>query len=256
MSALHGDRARAESFGADADRYDRVRPSYPAALIDELLADRPAGILDVGTGTGIAAVLLHERGCRVLGIEPDERMARVARGKGLEVEISTLEDWPARGRRFELLTCAQAWHWIDPQIGAAKAAELLTPGGRLAAFWNFAAPPSPLRERFEDIYARLAPELHRHSALLGHTEGRLRGVTLAIERSGRFGPPHTRTWAWSRRYTSALWLEHLLTHSDHKALPESGREALLEALGAAIDACGGTLEVGYETHLVSARRAV
>ncbi|MCW2935319.1 MAG: hypothetical protein JWM19_6281 [Actinomycetia bacterium] len=28
---------------------------------------------------------------------------------------------------------AQAWHWVDPVAGAAKAAVVLRPGGRLAA---------------------------------------------------------------------------------------------------------------------------
>jgi len=38
---LHEDRVRADSFGADADQYDRFRPAYPAAMIDELVAGDP-----------------------------------------------------------------------------------------------------------------------------------------------------------------------------------------------------------------------
>jgi hypothetical protein len=39
-----------------AKAYDRFRPTYPDAVIDELLGPVPAGldILDVGCGTGIA----------------------------------------------------------------------------------------------------------------------------------------------------------------------------------------------------------
>ena len=80
---LHTDRKRAESFGQDAASYDRLRPSYPDQLIQELLADGPSDVLDVGCGTGIAGALLAARGCRVLGVEPDERMAALARAKGL-----------------------------------------------------------------------------------------------------------------------------------------------------------------------------
>ena len=72
---LFEDRTRAESFGAIAELYDRVRPSYPDALLDELLADEPQRVLDVGCGTGIVASLLQARGCDVLGVEIDERMA-------------------------------------------------------------------------------------------------------------------------------------------------------------------------------------
>jgi SAM-dependent methyltransferase len=77
----HQFRKVAESFGADAGRYDRTRPPYPAALVDRVIAaapgrDRgPAGpggpdVLDVGCGTGIAARQFQEAGCSVLGVWP------------------------------------------------------------------------------------------------------------------------------------------------------------------------------------------
>ena len=81
---LFEDRSRAESFGDIAEAYDRARPSYPPALFDDLLADGARTVLDVGCGTGIVAALLAARGCDVLGVEVDERMAQVARAKGIE----------------------------------------------------------------------------------------------------------------------------------------------------------------------------
>ena len=58
MPELHHDRGRAESFGSSAERYDRYRPSYPDALIDDLARLRPATVLDVGCGTGKVSVAL------------------------------------------------------------------------------------------------------------------------------------------------------------------------------------------------------
>ena len=81
----HRQRQVAESFGSDAGRYDRARPSYPGALVDRIVAASPGrDVLDVGCGTGIAARLFQAAGCRVLGVDPDERMASVARQAGLE----------------------------------------------------------------------------------------------------------------------------------------------------------------------------
>jgi len=88
---MHDDRVRAESFGAVAQLYDRARPSYPEALINALLAGGARRVLDVGSGTGIAAALLAARGCSVLGVEVDARMAAVARAKGIDVEVGRFE---------------------------------------------------------------------------------------------------------------------------------------------------------------------
>ncbi|MGC1756305.1 MAG: methyltransferase domain-containing protein, partial [Trebonia sp.] len=110
----HRQRQVAESFGSDAGRYDRARPSYPGALVDRIVAASPGrDVLDVGCGTGIAARLFQAAGCRVLGVDPDERMASVARQAGLEAEVTTFEDWDGAGREFDAVIAAQAWHWVD-----------------------------------------------------------------------------------------------------------------------------------------------
>src|SRR5215471_17028718 len=76
----HQAREVAESFGAEASRYDRARPSYPAALVDRIVAASPGrSVLDVGCGTGIVARLFQAVGCAVLGVDPDARMAGHAR---------------------------------------------------------------------------------------------------------------------------------------------------------------------------------
>jgi SAM-dependent methyltransferase len=251
---LYEDRSRAESFGAIAELYDRVRPSYPRALIDALLVDRPRRVLDVGCGTGIAASLLAARGCEVLGIEIDERMAQVARTRGLEVEVAQFERWDARGRSFELATSAQAWHWIDPVAGARQAANVLEPGGRLGLFWNFGSPPAEVAALFEPIYARLAPGLEGYSVLLGGSDARAKTAVAGIATSLQFTVAELDTFAWSKTHETAEWLELLQTHSDHQTLPRAQRERLLAAIGEAVDSLGGSFELPYEAILVSARR--
>jgi SAM-dependent methyltransferase len=211
---LFEDRSRAESFGAVAARYDRARPSYPPALLDALLADGAQSVLDVGCGTGIAAALLAARGCEVLGVEIDTRMAELARGKGLEVEVTRFEDWHPRGRRFDLVTSAQAWHWIDPRAGAARAAQALRPGGRLGVFWNFGDPPPHVRELLSPVYARLGPGVENYSVLFGNRDARVQDTLAGIADASAYGPAETARFTWSQRYDTAGWLEQLGTHSD------------------------------------------
>ena len=96
------DLTRALSFGATAEEYDRVRPSYPAPLIDDLEALHPLAVLDVGAGTGKASELLVTRGLDVLAVEADARMAAIVERKGIAVEVSPFQDWDARGRTLDL----------------------------------------------------------------------------------------------------------------------------------------------------------
>ncbi|OAA26415.1 methyltransferase family protein [Frankia sp. EI5c] len=130
-------------FDPLADAYDQARPGYPEQLfIDlELLAGRPvagARAVDVGAGTGIATRALLGHGARVLPVEPGAVMLdRLRRhSPGLPVVRGDGEALPLRAASVDLVTYAQAWHWVRVPTAAAEAARVLRPGGSLAVWWN------------------------------------------------------------------------------------------------------------------------
>ncbi len=255
----HEDRARAEGFGAVAEAYDRARPSYPPAMVADLLADGPAAIIDVGCGTGKAGRLFLGAGRTVLGVEPDPRMAAVARTHGLDVEIGTFETWDAAGRRFDLLVSGTAWHWVDPVRGAAKAAEVVRPGGRFAAFWSDLRHTAEVRSVFERVYGRHAPGLLASSWIL--TDVDVLDLSddpadLALAAGPWTGVvPGARTWyPWTETYSPEAWVELASTQSDHRLLGADLLSELGRELRDALEALGHPIEVEYRTGLLTARR--
>ena len=121
------------------------------------MSSSPTSALDVGCGTGKVAVSLMERGLPVLGVEPDPRMAEVARRHHVAVEVASFESWDPAERTYDLLTAGHSWHWVDPVIGLAKAASLLVPGGTIALFWNYHVLEEPLLAAMENAYRSHAP---------------------------------------------------------------------------------------------------
>jgi len=254
---LRRHRQVAESFGAHAERYDRARPGYPAVLVERIVAVSPGpGVLDVGCGTGIAARQLQAAGCRVLGVDPDPRMAGLARQRGVEVEVAAFEAWDPAGRAFDAVIAGQAWHWVDPVAGAAKVAQVLRPGRRLAVFWNAFQPPPSLGEAFAGVYRQVMPGspnvwagpiLDAYLMMCGTAADGIRQV-------GAFGGPEEWRFGWDRPWTRDEWLEQVPTFGGHTQLPPATLEDLLAGIGAAIDAVGGSLTMGYTTVAVTAAR--
>jgi SAM-dependent methyltransferase len=212
-------------------------------------------VLDVGCGTGKVARLFLARGCEVLGVEPDPRMAGVARAHGIQVEVATFELWDPADRMFDLVVSGQAWHWVDPSLGAQRAASVLVPGGRLAIFWNRGRHDAPTQAALNEVYVRFAPALAKESVPTGKWPSDRSGDIAAIAATHLFAPCQLRTYGWARRYSREEWLDELATHSDHIALEPQQRAALLHAVGAAIDKLGGSITVPYETQLISAERS-
>jgi SAM-dependent methyltransferase len=255
--ASHQARDMAESFGSDPERYDRARPSYPAALVERVIAASPGrSVLDVGCGTGIAARQFQAAGCTVLGVDPDERMADQARRRGLEVEVAKFEDWDPRGRTFDAVVAGQAWHWIDPVSGAARAAHALRPGGRIAAFWNASQPPSGLAGAFAEVFRRVLPDspvFQRPVPGADAYSGLCAKAAGGMKETGAFGDPEQWQFDWDRRYTRDEWLEQLPTTGIAARLEPGTMQQILAGVGAAVDAAGGSFTMHYTTVAVTAR---
>jgi SAM-dependent methyltransferase len=255
----HAYRQVAEGFGADAGRYDRARPSYPASLIDRIVAASPGReVLDVGCGTGICSRLLRAAGCTVLGVDPDPRMAELARQNGTPAEVAKFEDWDPAGRAFDAVVAAQAWHWVDPVAGAARAAAALRPGGRLAVFWNAFEPPAALRQAFGEVFLRALPGsafggFWTRPALDAYRSGCERAAD-GMRQAGGFGPAEEWLSRWERPYTCAEWLDLLPTTGGFTRMPARAQAEILEGIGAAVDKAGGSFTMSFATIATTAAR--
>jgi SAM-dependent methyltransferase len=253
----HRHREVAESFGTDVDRYDRTRPPYPDELVERVIAASPGpDVLDVGCGTGIEARQFRAAGCTVLGVEPDERMAEFARRDGLPVEVSTFETWDPAGRTFDAVVAGQAWHWVEPVAGAAKAAAVLRPGGRWAAFWHVFQPPPEVAKTHAAVYQRVLPHAPNLSSVaqnpLGGYQVLFSRASDGIRAAGGFGEPEQWRSDWKRHYSRDEWLDQLPTSGVLTRLPPDQLAEVLAEVGAAIDPAGFTMR--YTTVVVTAAR--
>ena len=249
----------AESFGTDAEGYDRARPGYPGALVARIVAESPGPeVLDVGCGTGIAARQFQAAGGTVLGVEPDARMAGFARARGLPVEVATFEAWDPDDRRFDTVIAAQSWHWVDPVIGAAKAAQVLRPSGRLAIFGHVYEPPAEVAEPFAAAYRRVVPDSPFASLParrpLDIYQAAYAKIADTIRETGQFHEPGQWRFDWEQSYTRDQWLALLPTTGGLTRLHPDQLADILDKVGTAIDALGGAFTMHYTTLAVTAAR--
>jgi ubiquinone/menaquinone biosynthesis C-methylase UbiE len=138
------DSAFARSFGSQADRYDRARPSYPTAALDLVLSS-PAGagpvgrILDIGAGTGKLTAALVDRAAEVVAVEPDPQMLAVLAARLPEVQAlaGSAERIPLPDRSVDVIVAGQAFHWFTRPDADREFARVLRPGGVVGLIWNF-----------------------------------------------------------------------------------------------------------------------
>ncbi len=251
----HRARRVAESFGADPGRYDSIRPAYPDALIEHIVAaSAGTAFLDVGCGTGIEARQFLAAGSSVLGVEPDLRMAAFAGERGIEVEVATFETWEPGGRTFDAVVSGTAWHWVDPVVGAAKAAEVLRPGGLLAPFGHVYELPPPIATALGDAMRRAAPGLPYHQpngSVLDACRTLYDRAAEGIRASGCFVEPQICRYDSRRSYTPAQLLELISTSGGLANLPRDQLAELLTTVAAAIN---GDVPLAYTTWCLTAVR--
>lgn len=254
-------------FDEVAVLYDRARPSYPQQLARDVLelarlaeSDR---ILEVGCGTGQATRLFAPHGHRMTCLEPGAGLARLARENfadlpHIQILETTFEDWPVEEGAFALLISAQAFHWVKPEVRFHKSAQALAEDGAIALFWNVpAVSETAVHRAIEEQYARHAPTLgERVPGQFPPPPGPPPGPPPheEIRASGLFGTVLQRSYPWQAQYDIEQFVALMLTHSNHRLLPEPAREALTDGIRNAISSHSGHVSVDYRADLYFARR--
>ncbi len=129
------------NFGKAAADYGAFRAGFPETLFDRL-ANFDVGlsgqiVVDLGTGTGTLARGFAQRGCDVIGIDPDPRMIAQARELDRESKVSvTYVQAAAESTELDsgianVITAGQCWHWFDRPRATKEAMRILKPGGKL-----------------------------------------------------------------------------------------------------------------------------
>ncbi len=154
-----------------ARHYAAARPTYPEELfdaLDELLAGKLAGseVVDVAAGTGIATRQLLGRGAQVTAVELSGAMLGelVAASPGARAVQGSGNALPLADGCADLITFAQAWHWMDAPRALAEARRVLRPGGVLALWWNQTARESTWEWEQGERISAVNTGWHRYSA--------------------------------------------------------------------------------------------
>jgi ubiquinone/menaquinone biosynthesis C-methylase UbiE len=136
--AEHRRRELARGYLQDSERYERVRPGYPAESVDWLVPADARSAVDVGAGTGKFTRELVRRCPEVIAVDPSKDMLSVL-GRHLPDVARVHGTAEASGlgtASVDVVAIAQAWHWCDPASASAEAARILVPGGVFGLIWN------------------------------------------------------------------------------------------------------------------------
>lgn len=129
----------ADHFSGHADDYARYRPTYPPDLFAYLAARCAAHDLawDCAAGNGQAALGLAEHFDRVVATDASaEQIDAATLHPRVTYAVARARNSPLEDATADLVTVAQALHWIDPAPFYAEVRRVLKPDGVFAA-WTY-----------------------------------------------------------------------------------------------------------------------
>jgi SAM-dependent methyltransferase len=158
------------------------------------------------------------------------------------------------------VVAGQSWHWVDPVAGAAKAARVLRPGGRLALFWHVFQPPAEVSDASAEAYRLVMPDSPFNprsrppGSALDAYQPILTRAADGVRAAGGFGEPEQWSYAAERVYARDEYLDFMPTAGNLAQLQPDKLAHVLDGTAAAIDALGGTLTMTIYTAAVTALR--
>jgi SAM-dependent methyltransferase len=230
------------SFDPAAEIYNEIRPSYPAAVFDDLFDLLPPhpNILEVGPGTGQATRDLLRRGALVHAIEIGPAMAAKLRANlpsdELRVTVGDFERVAVPDRSMDAVFSATAYHWLTPAAQLDRPATILKPGGVIAIV-DLNQVDSPDDDGFFDA---VQPIYERYGQ--GHTgppapkrESVNPAICQSLSQDRRFVDVEVHSYDWNQTYTASAYRKLMLSYSGTQMMNPGDRQGLLDDIEAFIN---------------------
>jgi ubiquinone/menaquinone biosynthesis C-methylase UbiE len=151
------------SYDEVAEAYERVHAPRLSEVARDLVAFAEIGegttVLDVGTGTGVAAQAAADVGAHAVGIDPSLAMLEVGRRERPSITLVAAQaiDLPFRNGRFEAVTGNFVLsHFRRPETALFDMMRVLKPGGRVA-LTSWSDVKDDLQETWGELIASVVP---------------------------------------------------------------------------------------------------
>ena len=202
-----------ELFTGKAEAYAKARPGYPEEAVDYILSLAPQGAVfaDIGAGTGKFTELLAKKGLPVFAVEPNadmrEQLASVlAPYPNARIIAGTAEATTLTDGSVDVIICAQALHWFDPEGFRQECRRIGKPGCVAVAVFNKDKVPGDSGI----AYSKSSTDVF-------------------------FENPALQQFSSQIAYTKEMWLTYMMSHS-HSPLPSDlAYAAHMEEMNAIFD---------------------
>lgn len=226
------------TFDDVAELYDRVRPTYPEPLLDDLVSlaglEPGSRVLEIGPGTGQATLALARRGLELVCVELGARLAATTRRKlagfPVEVVVADFERWEPATAGFDAVVSFSAFHWLDAETRLERSARLLRPGGSLVVVGVahvLAGDFDPVWLEVQEDYDAVVPSPDNGPPPRPDEVGDLQ---TDLEASGLFERVTGRRHLWDVEYTADEYVEVIGTYSPNLALDAETRARLFDRI--------------------------
>lgn len=149
-------------------KFYSYRPNYAPKTIDMLISlvgKNDIKVADIGAGTGNLSIMLLERGCKVVSVEPNDAMREIGieRTKGEKIEWvrATGLNSTLQNSEFDWVTFGSSFNVMDRNEALKETHRLLKSEGYFSCMWNHRDLNDPIQKIAEDTIIEFVPNYTR-----------------------------------------------------------------------------------------------
>ena len=150
-----------------AQYYSKYRPTYPKELFEKAFsfaAKHGVGdnmAVDLACGSGQSTFPLCDQFRRVVGVDISkaqiecalEKAKALGRNDDVEFVVCPASKLPFEDESVDLMTCAAAWHWLDPDTVFLEIDRVLKRPGALAVYTY--GPPILFHQQLRELFTHM-----------------------------------------------------------------------------------------------------